>query len=127
VLRTIGLSAKHVNQISEPAVPLVLSSITTVTIATTCHQKGKFKTNLSHDGLNSAHVSVVGIVKSQCLSVIIVGLTFVYNIYFVTIYMQLVDCQLAYCHWPLANSRQPPSANSITASSRHLLSRDPLG
>ena len=36
---------------SEPAVPLVLSRIT---IATTSHQEGK--TNLSHDGLNPAHV-----------------------------------------------------------------------
>ena len=32
--RTIGLSAKHVNQMPGPAVPLVLSRIT---IATTCH------------------------------------------------------------------------------------------
>ena len=39
------------NQMSEPAVPLVLSRIT---IATTSHQQGK--TNLSHDGLNPAHV-----------------------------------------------------------------------
>src|SRR5215475_61001 len=36
---------------SEPAVPLVLSRIT---IATTSRQEGK--TNLSHDGLNPAHV-----------------------------------------------------------------------
>ncbi len=39
------------NQMSEPAVPLVLSRIT---IATTSRQEGK--TNLSHDGLNPAHV-----------------------------------------------------------------------
>src|SRR5271168_4401651 len=38
-------------QMSEPAVPLVLSRIT---IATTSRQEGK--TNLSHDGLNPAHV-----------------------------------------------------------------------
>src|SRR3569833_879196 len=39
------------NQMSEPAVPLVLSRITIVTARL---QKGK--TNLSHDGLNPAHV-----------------------------------------------------------------------
>ncbi len=39
------------NQMSEPAVPLVLSRIT---IATTSRQEGK--TNLSHDGLIPAHV-----------------------------------------------------------------------
>ncbi|CAB4029881.1 Hypothetical predicted protein [Paramuricea clavata] len=39
------------SQLSESAVPLVLSRIT---IATTIQQQGK--TNLSHDGLNPAHV-----------------------------------------------------------------------
>nr|CDP93458.1 Bm342 [Brugia malayi] len=38
MLRTIGRSAKHMNQMSEPAVPLVLSRIT---IATTYHSRVK--------------------------------------------------------------------------------------
>ena len=45
-----GVEENIFHQISEPAVALVLSRIT---IATNSHQLGK--TDLSHDGLNTAH------------------------------------------------------------------------
>ena len=46
-----GRSTECLNRMSEPAVPLVLSKFT---IATTSHQSRK--TNLSHGGLNPAHL-----------------------------------------------------------------------
>eukprot|EP00347_Sterkiella_histriomuscorum_P023354 403334965 len=50
-LHSTSFSANCIYQLSEPTVPLVLSWIT---VATSLHQQGK--TNLSHDGLNPAHV-----------------------------------------------------------------------
>ena len=50
-LRDTACSDSRINQISEPTVPLVLSWIT---VGASLNQQGK--TNLSHDGLNPAHV-----------------------------------------------------------------------